>query len=131
MEQGAGIFRTEESLRQTDRTVEALHERYRNLQIDDHSNCYNTELTAALELRNMLDVAGALLHSALERKESRGSHQRTDHPARDDSKYLKHTLAYRKDDGPPRIKYQDVVITKWPPAKRVYGAEASEAATGC
>ena len=131
MEQGAGIYRTEESLRQTYRTVESLHERYRNLQIDDHSNCYNTELTAALELRNMLDVAEALLHSALERKESRGSHQRTDHPARDDSKYLKHTLAYRRDDGPPRIKYQDVVITKWPPGKRVYGAEASEAATGC
>ena len=51
--------------------------------------------------------------------------------AADDSKYLKHTLAYRKDDGPPRIKYKDVVITKWPPGKRVYGADAPETAAPC
>ncbi len=127
MEEGAGIYRTEESLKRTDTTLELLHERYQNLQIDDRSNCYNTDLIAALELRNMLDVAGALLHSALERRESRGSHQRTDHPDRDDKKYLKHTLAYRKDDGPPRIKYLDVVITNWPPAERVYGAQPVEA----
>ena len=125
METGAGIYRTEASLKETGRTVEALHGRYANLQIDDHSNCYNTELTSALELRNMLDIAGALLHSALQRKESRGSHQRTDHPKRDDGKYLKHSLAYRSGDGPPKIKYLNVVITNWPPTKRVYGAEAT------
>ncbi len=129
METGAGIYRTKASLLETDRTLETLHERYQFLQLDDRSNCYNTELTSALELRNMLDVAGAILHSALERKESRGSHQRTDHPKRDDDTYLKHSLAYRSAGGPPKIKYLDVVITKWPPSKRVYGAEA-EATTG-
>ena len=75
----------------------------------------------------MLDIAGALVHSALARTESRGSHQRTDHPARDDEKFLKHSLAYRSDDGPPRIDYLDVVITKWPPGERVYGAEPAAA----
>ncbi len=130
MEEGAGIYRTEASLRQTDETLETLHERYGNLQIDDRSNCYNTELITALELRNMLDVAGALLHSAVDRRESRGSHQRTDHPQRDDAAYLKHSLAYRQDDGKPRIEYLDVVITKWPPAERVYGAEAAHVAPG-
>ncbi len=128
METGAGIYRTEASLRQTDQTLAALQGRYGNLQIDDRSNCYNTELITALELRNMLDVAGAVLHSALERKESRGSHQRTDHPQRDDAAYLKHSLAYRQDDGKPRIEYLDVVITKWPPAERLYGAEAARVA---
>jgi len=122
MEEGAGIYRTRDSLQRTDRTLEQLHERYGSLQIDDRSNCYNTELVAALELRNMLDVAGALLHSALERTESRGSHQRTDYPERDDKKFLKHSLAYRAEEGPPRIEYRDVVITRWPPAERVYGA---------
>ncbi len=127
MEEGAGIYRTEESLRSTDQTLERLLERYDNLQIDDRSNCYNTELVAALELRNMLDVAGAILHSALERRESRGSHQRIDHPRRDDEKYLKHTLAYRSREGPPRIEYVDVVITRWPPGERVYGAPPAPA----
>ena len=70
----------------------------------------------------MLEIAEALAHSALQRKESRGSHQRTDFADRDDANYLKHSLAYRTD-GAPRIDYQDVVITRWPPAERVYGAE--------
>ena len=68
----------------------------------------------------MLEVAQVLAHSALERKESRGSHQRLDHPGRDDQHYLKHSLAYQTD-GAPRLDYLDVVITKWPPAERVYG----------
>ncbi|MBI2246546.1 MAG: succinate dehydrogenase/fumarate reductase flavoprotein subunit, partial [Armatimonadetes bacterium] len=62
----------------------------------------------------------AVAHSALARTESRGSHQRTDHPKRDDVRFLKHTLAY-STDGAPRIGYLDVVITRWPPAARVYG----------
>ena len=75
----------------------------------------------------MLDVAGALSHSALERRESRGSHQRTDFPERDDAKYLKHTLAFWQKSGPPSIKYLDVAITNWPPGKRVYGDQPVEA----
>ena len=62
-----------------------------------------------------------LAHSALARTESLGSHQRTDHPARDDALFLRHSLAHRTD-GDPRIEYLDVVITKWPPAQRRYGS---------
>ena len=69
----------------------------------------------------MLDLAAAIVQSALQRKESRGSHQRTDHPDRDDARYLSHSLAYRVEDGPPRIEYQPVTITRWPPGERVYG----------
>ena len=68
----------------------------------------------------MLEVAEAGLHSAFRRNESRGSHQRTDFPKRDDQKYLCHSMAYRTD-GAPRMDYKDVVITRWPPAERVYG----------
>jgi fumarate reductase flavoprotein subunit len=69
----------------------------------------------------MLDVAETIVHSALERRESRGSHQRTDHPQRDDENFLEHGLALRNEDGTPRIEQQPVTITRWPPGERVYG----------
>jgi fumarate reductase flavoprotein subunit len=121
MEEGCGIYRNEESLRQTCDTIRHLKERYKQVGISDHSNSFNTELTTAIELGYLLDAAEAVAFSALARKESRGSHQRTDYPRRDDEHYLKHTLAYRTD-GDPRIDYLDVIITRWPPAERVYGA---------
>jgi len=120
MEEGAGIYRTEVSLKSTCDKLAELRDRFQDIVLDDHSLSFNTELTAALELDYMLDVAQSVAHSALERKESRGAHQRTDHPKRDDQNYLKHSLAYHTD-GAPRVEYLDVVITKWPPGERVYG----------
>ena len=69
----------------------------------------------------MLDVAEAIVHSASRREESRGAHQRTDFPARDDKRYLAHSLIHRDADGSPRIEYPPVTITRWPPGERVYG----------
>src|SRR5678815_4054810 len=120
MESGAGIYRTEGSLQDTCGIVRLLKERMQQVTIADTSLSFNTELTAALELECMLEVADALAHSALLRRESRGSHQRLDYPQRDDQNFLKHSLAYRTD-GDPRIEYRDVVITRWPPKERVYG----------
>ena len=121
MESGAGIYRTEESLRATcDKLVE-LRDRFRDVNLDDTGLRYNTELIAALELDCMLDVAQSVAFSAIARRESRGSHQRTDFPDRDDDSYLNHSLAYRGDEC-PRIDYKPVTITKWPPAARVYGS---------
>src|SRR6266852_4884485 len=120
MEQGAGIYRTEASLKTTCDTIRRLKERYQQVGLQDKSLSFNTELTTALELGFLLDAAEAVAFSALARKESRGSHQRTDYAQRDDQKYLKHSLAYCADDD-PRIEYLDVVITRWPPAERVYG----------
>src|SRR5213594_4279068 len=73
------------------------------------------------ELSFMLDVAETIIQSALNRTESRGSHQRTDFPERDDQKFLAHSLAYRRPDGAPRVELLPVTITRWPPGKRVYG----------
>jgi succinate dehydrogenase/fumarate reductase flavoprotein subunit len=119
MERGAGIYRTEESLKEAVEQVAALRERYRDLVIDDHDRAFNTELVAALELGNMLEVAETIVQSALERRESRGSHTRRDYPDRDDERYLRHSLAYTTAEG-PRIDYGDVSITKWPPKERKY-----------
>jgi fumarate reductase flavoprotein subunit len=123
MEEGCGIYRTEQSLQATCAKLRELKERYKNVAITDKSNSFNTELTTAIELGYLLDGAEAVAFSALARKESRGSHQRTDYEKRDDQNYLRHSLAFRTD-GDPRIDYLDVVITKWPPAERVYGQAA-------
>ena len=119
-ESGAGIYRSGGSLRETAEKVSEFKERFRKVRLDDRSLSFNTELIAALELEFMIEASEALVHSALARTESRGSHQRTDYPQRDDARFLKHSLAYRTE-GTPRIEYQDVVITSWPPAERVYG----------
>ncbi|MGH9509928.1 MAG: FAD-binding protein, partial [Terriglobales bacterium] len=127
IEQGAGIYRTGSSLADAAGKLRELQERYRNVALDDSSRTFNTELTAALELGFMLDVAECIVRSALERKESRGAHQRTDFPKRDDGNYLKHSLVYRNPDGSVRIEYLPVTITRWPPGERVYGQQAKEA----
>jgi fumarate reductase flavoprotein subunit len=122
MEEGAGIYRAQASLKAACDVIRILKERYQQLGLQDKSLSFNTELTTALELGFMLDAAEAVVFSALARRESRGSHQRTDFPKRDDAKYLKHSLAYRTE-ADPRIDYLDVVITRWPPGERVYGAK--------
>jgi fumarate reductase flavoprotein subunit len=121
MEQSAGIYRSGASLSQAAGKLRELQERARRLTLQDVSLTFNTELTTALELFFMLDVAEAIVQSALRREESRGAHQRTDFPARDDQRFLAHSLAWRNDDGSCRVEYSPVTITRWPPAERVYG----------
>ncbi len=125
MEESAGIYRTAAQLEQAAHKMRELQARFRNLRLDDRSYTFNTELLAALELGFMLDVADTIVASALARRESRGSHQRTDFPQRDDANFLTHSLASRLaasgDDSAPRISYLPVTITRWPAAARTYG----------
>jgi fumarate reductase flavoprotein subunit len=121
METGAGIYRNRGDLEKSVDQVHELQDRFASVRITDHSLTFNTELIAALELEFMLEVAGSILHSALMREESRGAHQRTDFPDRDDERYLAHSLIYRNPDGTWRIDYPPVTITRWPPGERVYG----------
>jgi fumarate reductase flavoprotein subunit len=121
MEQSAGIYRSGESLEKGANKLRELQERFLDVGLDDHSRTFNTELVAALELGSMLDVAEAMIQCALHRTESRGAHQRTDFPARDDHNFLAHSLVARQEDGVPQVSYLPVTITRWPPAERVYG----------
>jgi fumarate reductase flavoprotein subunit len=123
MEDGAGIYRSGDSLQRAADTLRALQHRYADVAIDDDSLTFNTERIAALELSFMLDVAEAIVNAALGREESRGAHQRIDFTARDDRRYLAHSLAYRNPDGSCRIESHPVTITRWPPGERVYGRE--------
>jgi fumarate reductase flavoprotein subunit len=124
MEASAGIYRTGAALAKGVQQIRGLQERYANLAIEDHSRTFNTERTAALELGFMLDVAEAMVNAAARREESRGAHQRTDFPKRDDERFLTHSLTYRNPDGTARVEYLPVTITRWPPAERVYGEAA-------
>ena len=92
--------------------------------IEDRSKAFNTERVYALELANMLDVAETIVMSGLLREESRGAHQRTDFPTRDDQRFLGHSVVHRNPDGSARVEYLPVTITRWPPAARVYGEAA-------
>jgi fumarate reductase flavoprotein subunit len=131
MEAGVGIYRDAERVQQTCDKLAELQQRYQNLGLQDGSQVFNTEWLTAIELGFLLDVGQAMAHSALQRKESRGSHQRLDeYKERDDGNYLKHTLAYKQAAGAPKLDYQDVVITKSQPAKRVYGAAAEQKQEG-
>ncbi len=123
MESGCGIYRTADEMQSTCDKLAELRERYRNLNVEDKSSVWNSDWFGALEVGYLLEVAEAVVHSALNRKESRGAHQRLDgYEQRDDSNYLRHTLAYHTADGPPRIEYQDVIITRSQPGTRAYGA---------
>jgi len=127
MEKSVGIYRTQALLEETAGVIRKLRSRFDDIKLDDHGRTFNTELTSALELEGMLDVAEAMVQSALCRKESRGAHQRTDFPARDDKTYLAHSLAKRRADGTCSVEYLPVTITRWPPAERVYGVKTEKA----
>src|SRR5260370_14446380 len=120
MEQCAGIYRAGESLAGAAGKLQQLQDRFRDVRLDDRGHLFNTELITALELSGMLEVAETMAQCAMQRPESRGAHQRTDYPARDDETCLSHSLVYRGADGRPRVEYAPVTITRWPPAARVY-----------
>ena len=124
MEQSAGIYRSGAALEKGVEQLRGLQDRYADISVRDWSRTFNTERVAALELAFMLDVAEAIVNSALRREESRGAHQRTDFPKRDDERFLAHSLIYRNADGSSRVEYLPVTITRWPPAERVYGEAA-------
>jgi fumarate reductase flavoprotein subunit len=121
MEQCAGIYRTAATLESGAARLRELQQRARSVALDDTSRTFNTELPSALELGFMLDVAETMVAAALRRTESRGAHQRTDFPQRDDAGFLTHSLVLRTADGAPQVKYAPVTITRWPPGERVYG----------
>ena len=120
MEANAGIYRTGEGLAEACAKLAELRRRYRNIELHDKTNVYNTDLLQALELGSMLDCAEAVTQSALARKESRGAHQRLDFADRDDKNFLRHSLASYHPSEPARIGYREVVITKSQPGVRDY-----------
>ena len=119
MTQHCGVFRTDESMRQGLQELQQLQQRYSQIYLDDKGSCWNTEITEALELRNLMIVGQMILTSACNRFESRGAHFREDYPQRDDAIFLKHTMAYYSPAGID-IQYRPVAITLFEPQERKY-----------
>ncbi len=114
-----GIFRSQERLQIAREKIQSLCQQFDLVGLQDKGMVFNTELTAALELHAVLDLAQVIAKSALFREESRGAHHRLDFPKRDDERWLKHTMAYYSESG-PRLDALPVTITRYPPQERKY-----------
>jgi fumarate reductase flavoprotein subunit len=119
MERGCGVYREAATMRDSVREIARLKQRVQDLAVDDASVVFNTELVAALELENMLEVAETICVSAEHRNESRGAHTRRDAPRRDDQNFLYHTLCTRGSEG-PRLGRKAVTLGRWVPEERKY-----------
>jgi len=115
-----GVFRDEEKMLRQLEIIPALRERYETVYVEDKGEVFNSDLTQAIELGYMLDLAACMLQAGVARKESRGSHSRPhDYPTRDDEHFLKHSITRWVDDG-PELSYKDVRFTKYEPTERTY-----------
>jgi succinate dehydrogenase/fumarate reductase flavoprotein subunit len=120
MHENFGVFRREDQMLEQGEIVRSLRDRYEHVVVEDKGNVFNTDLTQALELGFLLDLAECMVVSGLARKESRGAHARPyDYPNRDDANFLKHTLVTWEDGG-PKLEWRPVTITRWQPEERKY-----------
>jgi succinate dehydrogenase / fumarate reductase flavoprotein subunit len=113
------VFREQSGMESALQEIEVLRGRFQSVIVHDKGKTFNTNLIFTLELGFMLDCAETVVLSALERRESRGAHYRTDMTDRDDEQWLKHILVRRTLEG-PEVEYQPVTITKWQPEIRSY-----------
>jgi succinate dehydrogenase flavoprotein subunit len=116
-----GVFRREDQMAKQIEIITGLKERYRRgVVVEDKGDVFNTDLTQAIELGNMLDLAECMLQAGIARKESRGAHARPhDYPTRDDEHFMVHSIS-RLVDGRPQLSYKDVRFTKYEPMERKY-----------
>jgi succinate dehydrogenase / fumarate reductase flavoprotein subunit len=115
-----GVYREEAGLGRAVSALAALKERYSGVTLDSAGSRLNYDLIDTLELGGMLELAHVTALGALARTESRGSHWRTDYPARDDERWMKHTMATRGPGGAPELAYDDVIVTTYEPMERKY-----------
>jgi succinate dehydrogenase / fumarate reductase flavoprotein subunit len=120
MHENFGVFRREDQMIRQGEIVAALRDRYEHVTVDDKGDVFNNDLTQALELGFMLELADCMVVSGLARKESRGAHARPyDYPDRDDENFMKHTIV-RLVDGRPELEWRPVTVTHWQPQERKY-----------
>lgn len=119
MMEDCGVFRNKAGLSRAIRIRDSLERQAAHLHVDDKSPYFNTDLVQALETQNLLSFSHSILASALARTESRGSHARTDYPARDDARWMKHTFSIRHGTG-VKLSYKPVVVKSYAPEARHY-----------
>jgi succinate dehydrogenase / fumarate reductase flavoprotein subunit len=114
------VFREESKMLRQREILLELRERYKNVYVEDKGDVFNSDLTSAIELGNMLDTALCMVEGGIWRKESRGAHSRPhDYPKRDDENFMVHTIT-RWRDGEVALTTEPVRVTKWQPEERKY-----------
>jgi succinate dehydrogenase / fumarate reductase flavoprotein subunit len=120
MHENFGVFRREDQMERQGEIVASLRDRFERVVVEDKGQIFNNDLTQALELGFLLELAECMVVSGLARKESRGAHARPhDFPDRDDENFMRHTLV-TLDDGRPQLDWKPVTVTKWEPQERKY-----------
>jgi succinate dehydrogenase / fumarate reductase flavoprotein subunit len=120
MHENFGVFRREQQMLEQQEIVAGLRERFERVVVEDKGDVFNSDLTQALELGFLLELADCMVVSGLARKESRGAHARPyDYPDRDDASYMKHTIVRWIADRPV-LDWKPVTVTKWQPQERKY-----------
>ncbi len=119
MTQYCGVFRTEELMSTGLEKIQELQQQYAEIYLDDKGSDWNTEVIEAVELRSLMVVGKMIMTSALNRQESRGAHCREDYSQRDDTNFLRHTMAYYSSAGID-IRYAPVNISMFQPQERKY-----------
>jgi succinate dehydrogenase / fumarate reductase flavoprotein subunit len=120
MGENFAVFRREEQMVAQVEIIDGLRERYPSVVVEDKGNVFNNDLTQALELGYVLDLAACMVQAGVARKESRGAHARPyDYPTRDDENFMKHSIT-RWVDGGPELSYKEVRVTKYLPQERTY-----------
>jgi succinate dehydrogenase flavoprotein subunit len=120
MHENFGVFRREEQMVRQERVIESLRDRYEQVVVDDKGDVFNNDLTQAIELGFLLDLADCMVVSGLGRRESRGAHARPDdYPSRDDANFMRHTIVRWIADRPV-LDWKPVRVTKWQAQERTY-----------
>lgn len=121
MEQCAGIYRTEEKLKEGVERLDKIKEKAKKVCLTDQGEIFNIELTQILEMECIIDTARTVMMGALLRTESRGAHTRDDYVKRNDDEWLKHiVMSMDKKTDDLKISYRDVVMGEFEPVERTY-----------
>jgi len=94
MQADCAVFRNSETLEEGRERIDRVYSQMADISVTDRSLIWNTDLIETMELDNLIAQAAVTMHSAANRTESRGAHKHEDFPDRDDSKWMKHSIAW-------------------------------------